>query len=123
MKLRKMVQEPGGSSKNRWEAKTRTSTLNKKDNHATGHSNLGRGPKAMDLSEEMLEASKKALGSKHPGTLDAISDLAISFRKLEREQKAMKLRKIFGRPPRSIHPHMRDHERIIAVIGISVRTL
>jgi hypothetical protein len=52
----------------------------------------GRVREAMELREQVLEASRRTLGSEHPDTLRAMTGLTNSYSDLGRRQEAMELR-------------------------------
>ena len=55
------------------------------------YNEIGRHQEAMELREKTLEASRRTLGSEHPGTLRAMNNLAFSYSRLGRHQEALEL--------------------------------
>ncbi|KFG77601.1 hypothetical protein MANI_021620 [Metarhizium anisopliae] len=72
----------------------------------------GRFLSAFELREKIFEASQRTLGDEHPDTLDAMNNLANSYRDLGRRQEAMELEeKAFEASQRTLgdeHPDTRD---------------
>lgn len=78
----------------------------------------------MEHQKKVLEASQRTLGSKHPGTLRAMSYLADSYSELERTQEAMELwEKVLEASQRTLGSEHPDTLRAMKYLANSYRIL
>src|SRR5271168_3361829 len=84
----------------------------------------GRLWSATELTEKVLEASQRTLGSEHPDTLTAMSNLTISYSDVGRRQEAMELReKVLEARQRTLGSEHPDTLRAMNLTNLPIKKL